>query len=427
MLKHTMSQSTVSQDKNSSKNQKRSLLKKTLAGAVLSAMAISGAHAKGISDNEIRIGYIADMSGTYSPLAGPNGLEAAKMAIEDMGGAINGKKITIVAADDQNKPDIGANKVRQWIDTDNIDLVAGMVSSAVTIAVNKVVESKNKLSIVSGSASSSITNQYCTPNSVHYVYDTYALAHGTGEAVVKEGGDTWFFLTADYAFGHAMEGDVSSVVKSNGGKVVGAVRHPLATNDFSSFILQAQASGAKIVGLANAGGDTVNALKTAKEFGVVASGQKLAGLLVFLHDVKSLGLETTQGLQLTTGFYWDRTKDTRDWSQRFQKRTGVMPSMVHAGIYSSTMHYLNAVKATGSDDSQAVMAEMKKTPINDFFATNGRIRDDGRMIHDMYLAEVKKPSESKNDWDLLKILRTIPADKAFRPLSESKCKLVAGN
>lgn len=400
---------------------------KQLSAGVISALAIaSGAQAAGISDNEIRIGYIADMSGTYSPLAGPNGLTAAKMAIADFGGKVNGKKITIVAADDQNKPDIGANKVREWIDTDNIDLVAGMVSSSVTIAVNKVVESKGKLSIVSGSASSSITNQYCTPNSVHYVYDTYALAHGTGEAVVQEGGDSWYFLTADYAFGHAMEGDVSAVVKGSGGKVVGSARHPLATNDFSSFILQAQASGAKIVGLANAGADTINALKTAKEFGVVESGQKLAGLLVFLHDVKSLGLETTQGLQLTTGFYWDRTPETRAWSKRFYDETGSMPTMVHAGIYSSTMHYLNSVQRTGTDAAEAVLADMKKHPINDFFATNGRIRDDGRMIHDMYLAEVKKPSESNGDWDLFKILRTIPAENAFRPLAESKCRLVAG-
>lgn len=400
--------------------------KKTLLAASLSSLVLSGlAQAKGISDDEIRIGYIADMSGTYSPLAGPNGLIAAEMAIADFGGKVKGKKITIVAADDQNKPDIGANKVREWIDTNNIDLVAGMVSSAVTIAVNKVVEAKDKLSIVSGSASSSITNQYCTANSVHYVYDTYALAHGTGEAVVKEGGDSWFFLTADYAFGHAMEADVTAVVNQSGGNIVGGVRHPLATSDFSSFILQAQSSGAKIVGLANAGADTINALKTAKEFGVVASGQKIAGLLVFLHDVKSLGLETTQGLQLTTGFYWDRTPETRAWSKQFYAKTGSMPTMVHAGIYSSTMHYLKAVEASGTDDAKTVLAQMKKTPINDFFATNGTIRDDGRMVHDMYLAEVKKPSESTGEWDLFKILRTIPAEKAFRPLSESQCKLVA--
>ncbi|MBB1488829.1 ABC transporter substrate-binding protein [Oceanospirillum sediminis] len=403
------------------------MLKKLMCSAIVSAMAAAGAaQAKGISDDEVRIGYLADMSGTYSALAGSGGLEAAKMAIEDFGGKVNGKKITIVSADDQNKPDIGANKVRQWIDVDNIDMVAGMVSSAVTIAVNKVVEAKDKISIVSGSASSAITNQYCTANSVHYVYDTYALAHGTGEAVVQEGGDTWFFLTADYAFGHAMEGDVTSVVKASGGKVVGGVRHPLATNDFSSFILQAQASGAKIVGLANAGADTTNALKTAKEFGVVQAGQKLAGLLIFLTDVYSLGLETTQGLQLTTGFYWDRTPETRAWAERYKERTGAMPTMVQAGIYSSVNHYLNAVKAAGTDATEAVMSQMKKTPINDFFATNGQIRDDGRMIHDMYLAEVKKPSESQSEWDLYKILRTIPADKAFRPLSESKCKLVAG-
>ncbi len=402
------------------------MLKKLMCSAIVSAMAASTAAQADISDNEVRIGYLADMSGTYSALAGPGGLEAAKMAIEDFGGKVNGKKITIVSADDQNKPDIGANKVRQWIDVNNVDMVAGMVSSAVTIAVNKVVEAKDKVSLVSGSASSSITNQFCTPNSVHYVYDTYALAHGTGEAVVREGGDSWFFLTADYAFGHAMEADVTEVVKESGGKIVGGVRHPLATNDFSSFILQAQASGAKIVGLANAGADTTNSLKTAKEFGVVQAGQKIAGLLIFLNDVHSLGLETTQGLQLTTGFYWDRTPETRAWSKRYFDRTGKMPTMVQAGIYSSVNHYLNAVKAANSDASSAVMSQMKKTPINDFFATNGQIREDGRMIHDMYLAEVKKPSESTGEWDLYKILRTIPADKAFRPLAESKCKLVAG-
>jgi len=402
------------------------MLKKLMCSAIVSATAASTAAYADISDNEVRIGYLADMSGTYSALAGPGGLEAAKMAIEDFGGTVNGKKITIVSADDQNKPDIGANKVRQWIDVNNVDMVAGMVSSAVTIAVNKVVESKDKISLVSGSASSSITNQYCTPNSVHYVYDTYALAHGTGEAVVKEGGDSWFFLTADYAFGHSMEADVTEVVKESGGKIVGGVRHPLSTNDFSSFILQAQASGAKIVGLANAGADTTNSLKTAKEFGVVQAGQKIAGLLIFLNDVHSLGLETTQGLQLTTGYYWDRTPETRAWSKRYFDRTGKMPTMVQAGIYSSVDHYLKAVQTVKTDAASAVMAEMKKAPINDFFAQNGRIRDDGRMIHDMYLAEVKKPSESTGEWDLYKILRTIPADKAFRPLSESKCKLVAG-
>ncbi|OOV87514.1 ABC transporter substrate-binding protein [Oceanospirillum linum] len=402
------------------------MLKKLMCSAIVSAMAASTAAHADISDNEVRIGYLADMSGTYSALAGPGGLEAAKMAIEDFGGKVNGKKITIVSADDQNKPDIGANKVRQWIDVNNVDMVAGMVSSAVTIAVNKVVEAKDKVSLVSGSASSSITNQFCTPNSVHYVYDTYALAHGTGEAVVKEGGDSWFFLTADYAFGHAMEADVTEVVKESGGKIVGGVRHPLATNDFSSFILQAQASGAKIVGLANAGADTTNSLKTAKEFGVVQAGQKIAGLLIFLNDVHSLGLETTQGLQLTTGYYWDRTAETRAWSKRYFDRTGKMPTMVQAGIYSSVTHYLDAIKAKNSDKASDVMAQMRETPINDFFAQNGRIREDGRMVHDMYLAEVKKPSESTGEWDLYKILRTIPADKAFRPLSESKCKLVAG-
>ncbi|SEI75387.1 branched-chain amino acid transport system substrate-binding protein [Allopseudospirillum japonicum] len=402
------------------------LTKKLLATAVMSAMAATStlAQAGQYSDDEIRVAYLADMSGTYSALSGPGGLEAAKMAIEDIGGSINGKKITIVSADDQNKPDIGANKVRQWIDVDNIDMVAGMVASSVTIAVNKVVEQKNKISLVSGSAASSITNEYCTPNSIHWVYDTYALAHGTAKAVVQEGGKSWFMLTADYAFGHALERDVEKVVQENGGEIVDKVRHPFPTSDFSSFILQAQGSGAQVIGLANAGADTTNSLKTASEFGITQAGQKLAGLLIFLNDVHSLGLKVTQGLQLTTGFYWDRTEETRAWSQRYFERTGRMPTMVQAGVYSSLMHYFKAVQAADTDETQAVLQQMRDTPVNDFFAQNGKIRIDGRMVHDMYLAEVKKPADSTNEWDLYKVLRTIPGDEAYRPLSESQCKLV---
>ncbi|MEH6579142.1 MAG: ABC transporter substrate-binding protein [Amphritea sp.] len=377
-----------------------------------------------ISDDAIKVGFLSDMSGPYSASNGPGALEAAKMAIEDVGSMIHGKPITLVHADDQNKPDIGSSKAREWLDVDNVDVISGSVASSVTLAVTKVVEAKNKIILVSGSASSSITNEFCSPNSVHWVYDTYALSHGTGKAVVEEGLDTWYFLTADYAFGHALEQDVSTVVKESGGQVLGAIRHPFPTSDFSSFILQAQASGARVIGLANAGTDTINALKAAHEFGVVQSGQQLAGLLITLTDIHALGLEVSQGLNLTTGFYWDRTPETRAWSKRFYERTGKMPTQQQAGVYSSLTHYFKAVEAVATDDTEAVISEMKKTPVNDFLATNGKIREDGRMVHDMYLARVKQPSEASGDWDLYEILRTIPGDQAFRPLSESQCKLI---
>tara|TARA_R110002124_G_scaffold192970_2_gene360185 strand:+ start:7575 stop:8783 length:1209 start_codon:yes stop_codon:yes gene_type:complete len=401
------------------------MMKKLLTSAVATAMMVGGAQAA-ISDNVVKIGYLADMSGTYRDLAGPNGMKALEMAIADFGGKVNGATIEVVSADDRNSADVASSTVRRWVENDKVDLVAGLVASSVSIAVSDILEENDKLGIISGSAASSITNEHCTPNHIHYVYDTYPLANGTASAVVKEGGKTWYILTADYAFGHALEADVTRVVKANGGEVIGTLRHPFPTPDFSSFILQAQASGADVVALANAGADTTNAINTASEFGVTQSGQTLAALLLFLTDVHALGVDAAQGIQLTTGWYWDMNDETRAWSDRFEKETGVRPTMVHAGIYSSTMQYLKAVEATGSDDAQTVRQKMMDTPINDMFAKNGRIRVDGRMVHDMYLAEVKTPAESKGEWDLYKILRTIPADEAYRPLSESKCPLVTG-
>lgn len=399
------------------------MIKKLLTTAIATTLMAGAAQAE-ISNDMVKIGYLADMSGTYRDLAGPNGLIALEMAVADFGGQVNGKKIEIVSADDRNSPDVASSTARRWVENDNVDMIAGLVASSVSIAVSDILEESGKLGIVSGSAASSITNEHCTPNHIHYVYDTYPLANGTASAIVKEGGKTWFILTADYAFGHAMEADVTKVVEANGGEVIGTIRHPFPTPDFSSFILQAQGSGADVVALANAGADTTNAITTAGEFGLTQSGQTLAALLLFLTDVHALGAETAQGIQLTTGWYWDMNADARAWSDRFMEETGVRPTMVHAGIYSSTIQYLNAVKATGSDEAQAVRKQMIATPINDMFATNGRIREDGRMVHDMYLAQVKTPAESTNEWDLYNIVRTIPAEEAFRPLSESQCPLV---
>ncbi len=388
------------------------------------ALSVAGAANAAISDNEVRIGYLADMSGAYRDLGGPGGLEALNMAVEDFGGEVAGAKIVVHSADDRNSPDVGANTTREWIDRRKVDMVAGLVSSAVTIAVTRILEENNRLGLVSISASSAITNEYCTANHIHWVYDTHAMANGTAKAIVKEGGDKWFILAADYAFGHAMEADVERTVRAAGGSVVGKARHPLASSDFSSYILQAQSSGANIVGLANAGADTVNAITTAKQFGLNESGQSLAGLMVFINDIHALGLEATQGLKLTTGWYWDQDEASRAWAQRFFERTKRMPTMVQAGIYSSTRHYLQAIQDTGSDEAQTVRRQMMATPVNDMFTRNGHIREDGRMVYNMYLAEVKTPGESQGEWDLYRILRTIPGEEAFRPLAESSCKLV---
>ncbi|ATR85648.1 ABC transporter permease [Pseudomonas sp. FFUP_PS_473] len=394
------------------------------ACAMLASGLIAGAAQAQISDDEIRIGYLADMSGTYRDLSGPGGLEALNMAVEDFGGQVNGKKIVVFSADDLNKPDVGANTVRQWVDERNVDMVTGMVASSVVLAASKVVEQSGKLALISGAAASSLTNEYCSPNHIHWTYDSYALANGTAKSVLASGGKNWFILTADYAFGHAMEKDITKVVQSDGGKVVGTVRHPFPSSDFSSYILQAQGSGADVIAFANAGADTVNSLMTASQFGVAQSGQKLAGMVVFLNDIHAMGLDVTQGLMLTTGWYWDMNDESRAWAQRYYKRFGKMPGMVPAGIYSATTNYLNAIKATGSDEAQAVRTQMMATPVNDMFAKNGKIRADGRMVHDMYLAQVKTPAESKGEWDLYKIVSTIPGDEAYRPMSESTCKLL---
>ncbi len=402
------------------------LFQKTASTILATSLIASAAQAQ-LSDDEIRIGYLADMSGTYRDLSGPGGLEALQMAVEDFGGQIDGKKIVIFSADDLNKPDVGASTVRQWVDERNVDMVTGLVASSVVLAASQVVEQAGKLALISGAAASSITNEYCSPNHIHWTYDSYALANGTAKAVLANGGKSWFILTADYAFGHAMEADITKVVKADGGSVLGTVRHPFPSSDFSSYILQAQGSGADVIALANAGADTVNSLMTASQFGVTQSGQKLAGMVVFLNDIHAMGLDVTQGLMLTTGWYWDLNEETRAWSKRYEDRFGSKPGMVPAGIYSATLHYLNAVKASGSDEAQAVRTQMMATPVNDMFAKNGKIRADGRMVHDMYLAQVKTPAESKGEWDLYKIVRTIPGDEAFRPLAASQCKLLSQN
>ena len=395
----------------------------TLACTAAFAALAGSAHAQ-ISGNTVKVGVLTDMSGTYSDLAGAGAVLATQMAIDDFVAAEKPDfKVELVSADHQNKADIASNKAREWFEREGVDTVTELVSTTTALAVMKVAKEMNRITLMSGPGSTPITNEQCTDLNVHYTYDTYALANGTARAVTQQGGDSWFFLTADYAFGQALEKDSSAVVTATGGKVLGSVRHPFPASDFSSFLLQAQASGAKIIGLANAGADTTNAIKQAAEFGITPK-QQLAGLLMFISDVHSLGLKNTQGMYLTTGFYWDLNDDTRAWSQRFFEKQKRMPTMVQAGQYSSVMHYLKAVKAAGTDDAGKVMAQMKATPINDFFATNGRIRDDGRMVHDMYLAQVKSPAESKGPWDYYHIRQTIPGDEAFQPLSESRCPLV---
>ncbi|MBW0159422.1 ABC transporter substrate-binding protein [Sedimentimonas flavescens] len=396
------------------------LFKKLAASASVLAMLASGASAE-ISDGVVKIGLLTDMSGTYSDVAGPGTITAAEMAIEEFGGTVAGAPIELVSADHQNKADISANKARQWGDTEKVDAFAELVTTSVAMAVFEVAKQQNKIALVSGAASSPLTNDACIPTGLHWTYNTRALGVGTGSAVVAEGGDSWFFLTADYAFGEALQGDVSKVVEAAGGKVLGSVKHPFPASDFSSFMLQAQASGAKVIGLANAGGDTINAIKAAKEFGIVEAGQKIAGLLVFLSDVHALGLDTAQGLQMTVSFYWDMNDETREWSKRFFEKTGKMPTGIQAGTYSAVRHYLKAIEATGSDDTDTVLAKMREMPVEDMFANGGVLRTDGRMVHDMYLAEVKSPADSSGPWDYLKIVRTIPGEEAFGPLSESTC------
>jgi branched-chain amino acid transport system substrate-binding protein len=398
------------------------ILALTLAAAL--ALAAPAAQAQ-VSDGVIKIGVMNDQSGTYADLAGPGSVVAARMAVEDFGAAAKGMKVEILSADHQNKPDVGSNIARQWYDVDKVDLILDVPTSSVVLAVNQIAREKNKAFIVSTGATSDLTGKACSPTSIHWTYDTWALANGTGSAIVKTGGETWFFLTADYAFGHALERDTEAVVVKNGGKVLGKVRHPFPTADFSSFLLQAQASKAKIIGLANAGADTTNAIKQGAEFGIVKGGQQFAGLLVFLTDVHALGLEKAQGLVLTEAFYWDLNDKTRAWSKRFAERhKGAMPTMVQAGVYSATLHYLKAVEALKSDDGPKVIAKMKEMPTDDPLFGKGTIRADGRKVHPMYLFEVKKPSESKGAWDYYKLRATIPAEQAFRPVDQGECPLV---
>ncbi len=394
-----------------------------LAGVAGMLLAAGAANAQ-ISDNVIRIGVMNDQSGLYADITGQGSVVAARLAAEDAGGRILDKPIEIVFADHQNKPDVGSTIVRQWIDTDRVDAIADVPTSSVALAVQQITKEKKRLFLMSGPATSDLTGKACSPYGFAFTYDTYMLANGTGKALAKAGGDSWFFLTADYAFGHALERDTGEAVKAADGKVLGAVRHPLNTPDFSSFLLQAQTSKAKVIGLANAGGDTINSIKQAAEFGIVAGGQRLAGLLVFVNDVHALGLQTAQGLVVTESFYWDLNDETRAFSKRFFEKHGKQPSMVQAGVYSAVSHYLKAVKSAGTDDPDKVAEEMRKTPVNDFMTKNGTIRPDGRIMRDAYLFQVKAPNESKGPWDYYKLLATIPAEEAFRPLKDGGCDLV---
>jgi branched-chain amino acid transport system substrate-binding protein len=386
----------------------------TTAGAAWAQSAISG--------NTIKVGFITDMSGTYADLDGPGGAEAIRLAIADMGGAIDGAKIELVVADHQNKADIAASKAREWFDQQGIDVLIGGTNSGANLAMAKVAAEKKKVFISVGAGSTRLTNEDCTPYTVHYAYDTAALARGTGGALLDRGEKSWYFLTADYAFGASLEKDSADIVKAKGGKVLGSVKHPLAASDFSSFLLQAQGSKAQVLGLANAGGDTINAIKAANEFGINKQ-MKLAGLLMTITDVHALGLKLTQDMYLTDAWYWDLNPETRAWSKRYFAKMKKEASLVQAGDYSAAMTYLKAVKAVGTDDSDKVMAYMKKTPIKDMFTQNGVIRPDGRMVHDMYLLQVKKPSESKYPWDYLKVAATIPGEAAYMTKAESKCSL----
>ena len=400
-------------------------MKRIVSAVLASALTVAAGAAFSQTKPPLKLGAILDMSGLYADITGPGSETAAKMAAEDFGGEVLGRKIEIIAADHLNKADLAASIARDMLDNQGVEAIIDVAASATALAAGEIAKARNKIVIYNGPASIRLSNEACGPYTVHYTYDTFAQANVTGLATVKSGFETWFFLTADYAFGQDLEKDTTNVVLKSGGKVVGGVRHPLNTSDFSSFLLQAQASKAKVVGLANAGGDTINAIKQAAEFGLMKSGgQKVSPLLAFITDIDSIGLETAQGLLLAEAFYWDLNDDTRAFSKRFMERIKRMPTAAQAGIYSSVSHYLKAVKAAGSTDSAAVMKIMKDTPINDMFAKNGRIREDGRMVHDMYLFEVKKPSESKARWDDYKLLATIPGNEAFQSLDASRCPLV---
>ena len=397
------------------------------AGLALAAtLALAGpASAQAISDGAVRIGILNDQSGVYAEFGGRSSIEAAKMAVEDFGGTVNGAPIEIVSADHQNKADIASGIARQWYDRDKVDAIMELTTSSVALAVQGLSREKKKITITTGAATSDLTGKQCTPYGYHWAYDTRALAVGTGGALVQQGGNTWFMLTADYAFGHSLEAEVTRYVTSKGGKIVGGVRHPLAAQDYSSFLLQAQGSGAKVIGLANAGLDTSNSIKQAAEYGITEGGQRLAALLFTLAEVHGLGLKVAQGLTLTEGWYWDLNDETRAFGQRFMKRTGKMPNMVHTGTYSAVLQYLKAVKAAGTDETDAVNDKLHQMPVDDVFARGGKVLPNGRMVHDMYLFEVKKPAESKGPWDLYKLLATIPGADAYAKLEESGCQLAA--
>lgn len=378
-----------------------------------------------VSNDKVRIGVLTDQSGFFASITGQGSVVAAKMAIEDFGGRVLDKPIELVDADHQNKPDIGSGIANRWFDVENVDMIIDLPNSGVALAVQNIGKEKNRIVITSGAGSADLTGKQCSPTGLHWTWDTYAMAVSTGKAMLRQGGDSWFFITADYAFGHASERDVTQVVKAGGGTVLGSVKHPTNTQDFASFILQAQASKAKVVALANGGKDTSNSVKQAVEFGLIKGGQKLVGLAIFIGDTHAMGLQNAQGLVLTDGFYWDYSDETRKWSKRFMERHGgAAPTMTQAGVYSAVAHYLKAIKAAGTDEATKVMAKMRELPVNDFFATNGKVREDGRMVHEMYLLEVKTPVESKYPWDYYKVLGVIPGDQAFRPLAESECALV---
>jgi branched-chain amino acid transport system substrate-binding protein len=399
-------------------------MKPTQLAAATILLACAAHAAAQVSDNVVKIGVITDMSGLYSDLSGQGSIVAARMAIDDFGKTVLGKPIELVSADSQNRADISSAKAREWIDQQQVDILMDLVPTSAALAVMDVAQQKNKLAIVVGSASSTITGEKCTPTSMHWMYDTFSLSVGTGKALVKRGGNSWYFLTADYAFGKSLEKDVSDVVTASGGKVLGAARHPLNSSDFSSFLLQAQQSKARVIGFANAGGDTANAVKQAAEFGIASKGQLIAPLMIFISDIHAIGLKNTQGMFLTEGFYWDHNDAARTWSRRFFAIQKKMPTMAQAGMYSAVTHYLKAIKAAGTDATDAVNRKMRELPVSDPVIPKGTLRADGRLVHDMLLMQVKTPAESKAPWDYYKVVDTIPASDAFRPLAQSTCALV---
>ena len=394
-----------------------------LASTCALAQPKGGASAPKISDDVVKVAVLTDMSGLYADIGGMGSVTAAQLAIDEFGGKVLGKPIQLVYADHQNKADVGAAKAREWFDTQQVDLIVDVPNSAVALAVSKVTNEKHKLFMIGNAGSSRLTNEDCNPYTIHYVYDTYATGGVTGRAVVQHGGNTWFFITADYAFGHSLQDDTTRAVKAAGGQVVGSVQHPLNAPDFSSYMLQAQSSKAKVIGLANAGGDTINSIKTAAEFGVSKS-QTMAGLLVFITDINSLGLQVTQGMYVAEGYYWDMNDDTRRLGKKYFAKMNKMPNMAQAGVYSAVLQYLKAVQAAGTDDADTVVKKLKSTTLNDDFVKNGKIREDGRMVHEFYLFQVKSPAESKYPWDYYKLIAKIPGDEAFQPLSQSRCPLV---